>query len=203
MSNKVIFYKNSNRTADEENGEKYIPQYQSLGIEPLEYKSAIIPQESAMLAKPSMENPRLPRQVMIRQPYGEKSTSPVGNGNLPNVGNNIEQTWVDVDREIIDDLNKPMIDNNDFIDGDVSEHFEDAKASLEDALAPLHLLEENDLILFINDIPICYGGLSEVQDQARLLVNGTHELCDGTPVPIDEILILKKVTIKNGLFLES
>jgi hypothetical protein len=66
----------------------------------------------------------------------------------------------------------------------------------------LHELEEGAYLLLANSVPVCSGPLEEVQEQARLLVFGEHELCDGNPIPIDDIVILKRAKVKVGLFLE-
>jgi hypothetical protein len=51
-------------------------------------------------------------------------------------------------------------------------------------------------------VPLCSGPKEEIEDQARALVFGEHEMCDGNPVPVDDIVILKRVKVKVGLFLE-
>ena len=57
------------------------------------------------------DNPRAKRPLIRPQPYAEAVPSPVGRGRglLPNVGNNLEQTWSGVDGEIVDDLQLILI----------------------------------------------------------------------------------------------
>lgn len=118
---KVKVYKNPERNRPEPH-KQYVPQYQLMGVEPEAYKSPLAPGYAVPVAKtPSQDNPRTQRPA-IRQPYAEAVTSPVGRGRglLPNVGNNLEQTWSGVDGEIIDDIsgvdpNQTMVDNNDFV----------------------------------------------------------------------------------------
>lgn len=65
----------------------------------------------------------------------------------------------------------------------------------------------NDLVpdaflLIVSGVAICSGPKEEIEDQARALVCGEHDLCEGNPIPIDDIIILKRVKVKIGLFLE-
>lgn len=115
---KVKVYKNPARNRPEPH-KQYVPQYQLMGVEPDEYKSPLTPGYKPEVAAPSTDNPRAPRAV-VRQPYAEAVPSPIGRGRglLPNVGNNMEQTWSGVDG-VIDDLtvepDQTMVDNNEYV----------------------------------------------------------------------------------------
>jgi hypothetical protein len=246
---KVKLYKNPSRNKSNKI-KPYVPEYQLRDVEPTEMhpkdaSGALILGRKAPLSK---DNPRAPRPLM-RQPYAETVSSPVGRGKglLPNVGNNIEQTWSSVDGDLIDDIqldpDHPLIDNNEFVspaalglpedfdDGDIVEGLEEedlvkhqpnftledqeveeksfiTENELQDALKEEHLssvlqnLEEDDYLLIVGDSSICSGPLNEVQEQARGFVFGEHPLCDGNPVPIDDIVVLKRIKVKIGLFLE-
>ncbi len=63
-------------------------------------------------------------------------------------------------------------------------------------------LADETFLLIIDGTPLCSGPKEEIEEQARALVFGEHELCDGNPIPIDDIIILKRVKVKVGLFLE-
>lgn len=232
---KVKVYKNPDRNKPA-NLKPYVPQYQQLGVEPAEYNSPLGPGNRVSLAKPvpleRNDNPRIKRP-MISQPYAEAVPSPVGRGKgpLPNVGNNMEQTWSSVDGEIIDDIseadsdsNQAMIDNNDFVSAaalglpedtlleveDVSEE-KPAKPfltedDLQDAIkkdsdfSELENLSEGEYVLMVTGTVVGYGSLEEIQEEARALVFGEHPSWD-EPVSIDDIVVLKRVPIKIGLFL--
>jgi hypothetical protein len=229
MSNgKVKLYKNPKRNSPED-GVPYVPQYVVLGKEPAEYKSAVLPDTVKVVDKPQEDNPR-GRRVAIRQPYAESVPSPVGRGRgpIPNVGNNVEHTWSSVDGDIVDDFtddgsfdpNHPMIDNNDFVSpaerlpmlDEVKEpphkrftsdqDFEKISASEDDLLSVVLDLEEGSYLLMISGVPICSGPKEEIEDQAKALIFGEHEMCAGNPIPDDDIVIIKRVPIKIGLFLE-
>lgn len=75
-------------------------------------------------------------------------------------------------------------------------------ADPEDLLPVLTSLEEDDCLLIVSGVPVCSGPKDAIEDQARALVFGEHEMCDGNPVPVDDIIILKRVKVKVGLFLE-
>lgn len=227
---KFKFYKNPARKNLEVH-KPYVPQYQLRGIDPVDHKKATVMSHSEAFsqnAQNSQDNPRLPRPA-IRQPYAEAVNSPIGRGRgpLPNVGNNIEQTWPGVDGEIIDDISidpsHQMVDNNDYVSSAALGLPEDNVVNtvnsavenqfltenyLEKAMTSEHLsslvkkLEEEEYLLMVQNDPICSGPLSLVQEQASLLIFGDHELYQDNPVSIDDILIIKRVKIKVGVFLE-
>lgn len=215
-------YKNRHRGTPEKPLKSYVPQYQVLGIEPSEYKSAVVPENQRVVAKPSAENPRVRKQT-VRQAYAQAVPSPVGigRGPIPNVGNNVEHAWSSVDGEIIDDLdgqavdpNHPMVDNNDFVSNAAfgMSPQEEAEQSFNqgvsnevdnsDLLTVIHDLEEGSYLLLIQGTPVCSGPKEEIEEQARALVFGEHALSNGNPIPDDDIVIIKRVPIKVGLFLD-
>jgi hypothetical protein len=258
MSNttgKVKFYRNPSRNKPNDL-KPYVPQYQLLGLDPEEYhgkNEAGVAPVLGRKAPLSRDNPRAPRPL-IQQPYAAPLPSPIGRGRglLPNVGNNMEQTWSSVDGGVIDDMNldqdQEMLDNNEFvsaaalglseeelmqveeedlpepqtsstfpvddIDKSKTEELRSkfrsflTKDELQNALkeeylsAVLQNLEEEEYLLVVNGSSVCSGPLAEVQEQTRGLVFGEHPLCGGNPMPIDDIIILKRVKIKIGLFLE-
>lgn len=217
----------------------YVPQYQVHGKEPQEYQGgAVVP--GHQMARPTPlpnDNPRAKR-VPIRQPYAEAAPSPIGRGRgpIPNVGNNMEQTWSSVDGELIDDLteasdidqNQQMIDNNEYVSGaalgfqngitaaDISPNYQvfgpqaieqeveatHYPADPNDLLPVLTALDNDAYLLIVGGVPVCSGPKDEIEDQAQALVFGEHELSDGNPVPVDDIVILKRVKVRVGLFLE-
>lgn len=234
---KIKYYKNKAR-ADKDIYQPYVPQYQVMGIEPSEIKSAVSSPLNVQVIPPvpTEDNPRT-RKVGIRQPYAVPTPSPIGNGGVPNIGNNMEHAWSSDGDEIIDDLfyqnldevldNRPMIDNNDYISDvalglldlapveelpsldevaiPIAKQFVSSKettSETDDIYDILYSLSENDYLMIVSSVAVCSGKLEDVQEQARLLVFGDHELCDGHPVPLEDILIIKRAPIKVGLFLE-
>lgn len=255
-STKVKVYKNPERNRPA-NLKPYVPQYQLMGVEPEEYHSPLAPGYASKFARPQplpKDNPRAPKPAVRRQPYAKPTPSPIGRGRglLPNVGNNVEQTWSGVDGEIIDDLTEPldpnqeMVDNNDFMTDEAlglppsdepmlveeetespsyeveieeEESEEDEKKDpaeknfldgneLQNALKDEYLsavvknLEEDEYLLVVDGSAICSGPMEDIQEQARALVFGEHPLCGGNPMPIDDIIVLKRAKVKVGLFLE-
>jgi len=63
-------------------------------------------------------------------------------------------------------------------------------------------LEGDSYLLIVTGVPVCSGPKEEIEEQAFALHSGEHEMCDGNPVPIDDIIILKRVKVRVGLFLE-
>lgn len=227
---KIKIYKNKERGKTEVR-KNYVPQYQMMGIEPEEIKSAVVPGARVSESQPiTNDNPRT-RRVGIRQPYADPVPSPVGGsrGPVPNVGNNMEHMWSSVDGEIIDDLDvdsdRPMVDNNDYVSDEALglpqrppsreelpsldemihppvRKFVEETVDADDANSVISKLSEGDYLLMVGGVSVCSGPAEEVQEQARLLVFGDHELCDGNPIPVDDIVVIKRVPIKIGLFLE-
>ena len=201
-----------------------MPQYQLLGVETDEFKSAVVPSNYPSV-QPNEDNPRVRPQAPIRQNYANNTPSPIGRGlgPIPNVGNNVEHTWSGVDEEIVDDMgdvdpNHPMIDNNEYVSEEALGRPTTATQSLhsymEEVTAPAPRTEQDDLIpilqdleegsylLLANGIAVCSGPLEDIQEQASALVFGEHDLCAGNPIPVEDIVILKRAVIKFGLFLD-
>ena len=211
---KIIFYKNSARNVTTTH-KPYIPQYQVLGVEPEEYKSSKLSSNVAVAA-PNSDNPRT-KKIGIRQPYAEADYNTImPNKNImPNVGNNIEQAWSSIDGDIIDDLEESQLINNDYVsDGSFGVPMVQEQQPYQKRAVPaLHSKESPDLyslvndleggayLLIVNGVPLCSGPLDEIQDQARALVFGEHELSDGNPIPVEDLIIIKRVPSKMGLFL--
>jgi hypothetical protein len=230
---KVKVYKNPARSRPDTQ-KNYVPQYQLMGVQPEEYKSPLAPgYQGQVLANktpgPTQDNPRTRRPGMT-QPYAEAISSPVGRGRgpLPNVGNNIEQTWSSVDGEIVDDIshqpvedNHHMVDNNDFVTEEAlglpPESLQqtsqpEAKSfltqnELKDAIKDdffqiVGQLDEGDFLLLVSGEPVCSGPIEYVQEEARNLVFGEHPLYNNNPVSVDDIIVIKRVQLKVGVFLE-
>src|SRR6202020_218615 len=60
-------------------------------------------------------------------------------------------------------------------------------------------LEDDSYLLIVAGTPLCSGPLDEIQEQATLFVFGEHSLCEGQPVPLEDIIVIKRVKVKTGL----
>lgn len=222
MSDDVKVYKNKNRGSLEVR-KTYVPQYKVIGVEPTEVTNSanFKPSNNINISESHSQpndNPRT-RRVGIRQPYAAPSTSPIGvsRGAVPNVGNNMEHMWSSIDGEIVDDLNidsdHPLIDNNDYVSNEAFGVFNEKNESTlskkvtvesvpDDTISLIYNLPEGDYLLFASGVAVCMGPVKEIQEQARLLVFGDHKLCDGTPIPAEDIVVIKRAPIKIGLFLD-
>lgn len=72
----------------------------------------------------------------------------------------------------------------------------------QDLLSTVSSLEDDNYLLIVSGIAICSGPKEEIEEQTRSMVFGDHEICDGNPVEIDDIVIIKRIKVKVGLFLE-
>lgn len=201
---KIKLYKNSERNVTVAH-QPYVPQYQILGLDPEEYKISTIPSDTP-ISKGSEVNPRDKKPVMRTS---IPTNSVQKKNSIPNVGHNRDYTWSGVDNQIIDDLAdveimSPMIDNNDYISDDalgvVSQDVNN-KEKIESA-SDLSSVKEDEYVLIVNETIICSGDLKVVESQVKDLVFGDHELCDGQPIPVQELIVMKRVAIKIGVFLE-
>jgi hypothetical protein len=230
MTDKAIkIYRNPERHVPDK-VKPYTPQYVIEGKDPVPYQKAKISGNAIVMAKPNplpIDNPRA-RRVPLQQPYAVPAHSPIGNSGLPNVGNNMEQTWSSVDGMVDDlseiDLNQPLIDNNETVSAQalgyqsgftadnlqtpamqgqvVIEQATPVLSSGEDLFPVLHDLEDNSFLLIVSGVPICSGPQTEIEDQAKALVFGEHEMCGGSPIPVEDLLIVKRVKVKVGLFFD-
>ena len=210
---KVKLYRNNHRGQQNLDKSKFLPQYQTLGIEPQEFKSPILNGDIKM-SLGNKDNPR------IKQ-YNEPKIKSEKKLMVPNIGNTVEQSWSSVDG-IIDDLSEnytieQVIDNNDYIsdfafnninpgqdnrnninpDQDLSHNNDNEDIDL---LGAIENTNSNEYILIVEGTPFCSGSLPQIEEQASLLLFGEHEYCQGNPVQLESLIILKKMNIKVGLF---
>jgi len=202
MTDKIKIYKNPKRS-ENATYTKYVPNYQNMGVEPQEFKSAMVSPNTPVIQRPSAENPRI-------RPTGlQPSPDKVVKGPVPNVGNNMDYTWSGVDNHVINDLQEyptspdhPMIDNNDFVTDEALNMSSSEDVHEEDILPIINDLESGSYLLLVNNVPICSGPTSEIEDQVRALIFGEHELSGGVPISENNIIVIKKVPIKVGVFLD-
>lgn len=193
--NKVKHYKNSERSKPD-TYKAYTPQYQILGVEPLDHASATVP-KSVAVAKPKLTNDNArTRTFNVRQPYAETVASPIGKGMgiVPNVGNNMEHTWCGVDGDIIDDISDEikshqMIDNNEFVTAQslgISESVHEELPTLNEVQNPPRKKFSSDIeqtATSTDDIMFILYNLTD--GDYLLLVNGVA-VCSGPMLQIQE-----------------
>lgn len=126
------------------------------------------------------------------------------------------------------DPNHPMIDNNDYVtdealgyqNGLTAAHIQPKQkvfppqaieqeveavhqpADPNDLVPVLTGMDEDSYLLIVSGVPVCSGPKEEIEKITETMASGEHEMCDGNPVPLDDIIILKRVKVKVGLFLE-
>ncbi len=175
---KVKFYKNPNRGS--ETVKPYTPEYQLRGIEP----------------EPFL--PSMPR-VQVIPPIKEPAQKAAFNA-IASIPTPYASDWAALDGELVDDIGDPppTIPNH-LVEND-PDHSVDLDHGLYQSLSEL---QEEEFLLLIKEVPICSGTLSDVQEIAKSLIFGEHEICDGNTVPLEDLLILKRIKIKVGVFLEA
>lgn len=229
---KIKTYRNPERNKQQTLVKPYVPQYQVWGVEPEEIKSAVVPAghpiarpsaDNPRIRKPSI---RQPYASIVPSPVGRGPLPNVGN-NVEHTWSGVDNEMIvdDLtdDQEI--DPNHPMVDNNDFVTNEalgLPPSSEDLPSLDEVAYPPpkqfvnqvsrqpasdetmqvLQDMQEEAYLLIIDGVPVCSGPMEEIEEQARALAFGEHELCAGNPIPVEDILIFKRITIKTGLFLQ-
>lgn len=205
----------------------YTPQYVIKGLKPEFHSSALIPEETQdQLTRhapvKSYDNPRMrpPPHVTRNVPFAEipAGPSPLGDGPLPNIGNNVENTWASVDGEVFDDMgddhadpvpldpSQPMIDNN----TDDFQNWHNIPSKIKKApnyqenKSQTFNIKSYDYVLLVDGEVISTGFQDEIQEEVRALVFGEHPLCQSydNAITPDDIIVLKKVKIKVGVFIE-
>lgn len=204
----------------------YVPAYQVHGFTPTEISTSSIDDAKVEITKQnivtSFSNPRVrPAPVLQKMiPFADISpmASPIGNSPIPNTGNNMENSWVSVDGDEFDDVfieedqdlhkaqldpNHPMIDNN--IDDEINYINIPNQITLPIENNSNNSLDigENECVLIIAGSIIKIGSLEIVQEEVRKLVFGEHELNKENNINLDDIIVLKRIKIKIGVFLDN
>jgi len=71
-----------------------------------------------------------------------------------------------------------------------------------DLLVVLNELDSDAFLLIVSGVPICSGPKEEIEEQVRSFLFGDNQMCQGEPIPTEDIIVIKKVKIKVGAFLE-
>lgn len=211
---KVKFYSNPQRNSVAK-PERYVPHYQVQGINPAYMRgvpggSNVALSNNQPVVNPS-DNPRT-RPDPMALPYATDGSyendydfydDAHGNDFIPNVGN-VDNSWnydPKVQNNIVDDID---------IDVDESAYEERIEAthshqeeSLPETDLPLNASSKDDYVLIFEDSILKVGDLSSMEPIIHSLLNGTHDLSIGKKVTVDDVILLKRVKIKFGLFFED
>ncbi len=222
------FYKNPQREraqAQEAAYKPYVPQYQLRGLTPEDFASTPGTQtmgtpkfnnkQGVLLIKgtPDMtqSQPVLRQDAPIGRnvPFAEVA-APAKHLGIPNVGNNIENTWAGIDGDIIDDIGlseysgtRKMLDNNDYVDIESMAMQTPSISVPEEIPSPGIDLQDDEYLVAIDDTIIATGSLDMIQQEVRELIFGDHALCDGQQIPVEDIIVLKRIKIRVGVFVDG
>lgn len=237
---KTKLYKDPTR-AQQPTYKPYVPAYRIKGLDPTQIASGSVLNATSQLTKHapivSHDNPRIRPAPTVRAnvPFADAETSaqPHWKGPMPNIGNNMEASWVGFDDVFVDentsetlDPNQVMIDNND----DDAENYKDIPLTIkavpqaineaysvsaidedeEDVIADevvankktFLTIQDDEYVVVIANSIIKVGTLEEVTDEVKLLIFGEHQLNKQYNIDQDDIVVLKRVKIKVGVFLE-
>lgn len=172
----------------------------------------------------SITNPRtrpVPTSASRFVPYAEEGPPQLGRDPLPNVGSNIETTWTslddmvfDAEGNLVEPENQTMLDNNQ----DDPANYADIPAQLpipKSTTQPVILQEvqeepiqmeqigPEDGVLIVKGEILSVASLTSIEEEVRALVYGEHPLCEANKIDPEDIVVLKRVNIKVGVFLEK
>lgn len=222
------FYQNPQRAAAEAAASKpyqpYMPQYRIHGIEPdqtyaMADRGRTTNSHQAMLIRgnPNMFGNATATHISRNVPFAEIPKASARENNMPNIGNNMENTWAATDG-IIDDIglnhdsNAQMIDNNDFIDLNSIAQTHVSVPMITSGVVPMQnmsntslpvTLQDDEYLLAVGDNIIATGPMEFIEQEVKDLIFGDHQLCEGKAIPADELMVLKRVKIKVGVFING
>lgn len=180
----------------------YVPNYKKMGIEPTYQISSkaqdfYAPHNQSLSNKHYLDNdnPRIRKPdiaVSKNVPYAEVSEmAPVHS--VPNIGNNIEHAWVGVDGHIIDDAE---------LNEDYAVVSEDEIQTVSEEKNNKNSTNIGEYVLIFNGEIVSTGSLDMVEKDVKSLVFGEHELCNNFNITVEDLIVLKRVSIKVGVFIE-
>lgn len=201
---------------------KYIPEYERLGIKPV---SAEFPKrnldtsnfqesESFITKYPNQDNPRtrnLDTTITNKEPL-----IGIGKSKALNIGNNMDGSFIQDDIG----LDNTYIDNNDqysesaFSSELNNEFYDDISLNKKTNKEQLNSQEniksnkslfdfEGKYVVILYNKIIANGNLKEVESIVKELVFEEHPLSSKYEINIDDIIVLKRVNIKVGVFIEQ
>jgi hypothetical protein len=191
----------------------YQPEYRRWGVEPIQAPNSnpFNIKGKALVIDSNKNTSKWTPKAVARDnvPYASPPTNYVSNVPVPNVGNNVENIWSSIDNTVVDDIgleeNTQMVDNNDFypeyaMGGSVEAVMtEPTMPQSQDGIN----LQTNEYLIAIDGQIISTGSLEAVQDEIRQLVFGEHPLSIEAAVDVNDIIVLKRVNIKMGVFLDE
>jgi len=201
------YFKNPQREKDNKTYEPYVPEYQARGIslEDMVGKDKMITTGASLTVNApvkSFNNPRQrpePPESSKNVPFADISIKSETLTQLPNVGNNIEHMW---SGDIIDDVdldqNEVMIDNNLIIEPAIGDM--EPKVVLNSE--KIEVNNEQEYMVIVSEQLIHSGNQLSTEDVVRQLIFGEHSSSSGVKIDINDILVLKRVKIKMGVFIE-
>lgn len=214
MTNKSKYFKNPQRGQDKP-VQPYIPQWQVWGREPVEAGTPSV-------HKPFVARTNKPKRPLSplgqNVPFADERLGNLGHARLPNVGNNVENTWASMDGMTIDEDGEASIEENQMLDNnnDDPRNYKNIPAVLTEAPPPLlqteHLAEKSEVkefaksndeyLLLIHGDMVSSGSFEAIQDEVQALLFDEHPLNQMYNITADDIVVLKRVKIKVGVFLE-
>lgn len=186
----------------------YIPQYQLRGIvpaqagEPLSAPGVVSPQNSRGAAfvlpkKPKAGPTPLPKTQNV--PYAEVGQA--FNGSVPNIGNNIENTWASVDEMVVDETeNYVQVDPDQLmVDNNLLTQTKESEMTVVDA--GMLDIGYDEYVLLVQGEIVNTGKFESIQQEIRDLIFNEHPLSVDNSIVIDDIVVLKRIKVKVGVFL--
>lgn len=65
----------------------------------------------------------------------------------------------------------------------------------------MQAVDDGEYLLLVKGVAINKGSIIEIEPIVQGLLFGTHEICEGEPFTVEDVLVIRKIPIKVGIFL--
>jgi hypothetical protein len=148
-------------------------------------------------------NRSLPRQTQNEPEYVRLKKEPT-----PMVSS-IDSMVIDDNGDVAKLPNNQFIDNNDYVDIDYGNVLPSNLLKDKTTISQTQHMEEElspqvgDYILMVFGKIVISGSLKDIENRVRKIMYGDDDSFTGAPIKTDDIVILKRLAIKIGIFIDE
>jgi hypothetical protein len=113
------------------------------------------------------------------------------------------------DADILDDNGEPIkfdnhiIDNNEFINLVLPSSKQSLGANKQSAISKPNIPNPGDYILMVLGKIVMSGSFSSIEERVKTIIYGEDKDFTNQSISIDDIVVLKRISIKVGIFLQE
>lgn len=164
--------------------------------------------DDAVIKNPARAIPR--PQIPYEPEYVRMNKEPIIQGDIKSISqNNIKDaSFVSADdmgfdesgNEIKIGYDGHIIDNNDFVDYAAPNKTTKPKKEVAQTISAAPAI--NSYILMVMGKMILSGSLKDIEDKVKAIMYGEDKDFDGLSISVDDIVVLKRMNIKVGIFIQ-